>query len=310
MKTNKDYPATHSMATAWYCVDEEGNVGVIDIDDNGPVPVGEYRENSVEDVFWNDFSSQEDEDIKQLHLHPEQIATMLERNEDKGVWDKDGYNHSWSEAIIRIDMSKFDIFKKALLLAKRPYYNSPVCISKNMGLFYVDFFRNQEAVELLEKNDVVLEKYRSVHYFSPDDVDDEDDVESIKSEDQRFPFFIYVQGYSPNYEPAVQLTNPSFPMRIEQLPEEVRNTIKTIPVKFKTTKRIQLAELLPVSSIWSTRYVYDNKIWWELASSDNSLIYYNVSTNRIIRKQEMDELIANGKAEEWNYHKHYNLAEE
>ena len=34
MKTNKEYPATHSMSTAWYCVDEDGNVGIFDIDDN------------------------------------------------------------------------------------------------------------------------------------------------------------------------------------------------------------------------------------------------------------------------------------
>lgn len=27
MKTDKEYPATHSMATAWYCVDEDGIYG-------------------------------------------------------------------------------------------------------------------------------------------------------------------------------------------------------------------------------------------------------------------------------------------
>jgi len=48
-----------------------------------------------------------------------------------------------------------------------------------------------------------------------------------------------------------------------------------------------LAELLPVGSIWSIRYVYDNKIWWELASSDGGTIYYNEPTNVIIQKQEM-----------------------
>ena len=26
MITDKEYPATHSMSTAWYCVDEDGNV--------------------------------------------------------------------------------------------------------------------------------------------------------------------------------------------------------------------------------------------------------------------------------------------
>lgn len=45
MKTDKEYPATHSMSTAWYCADEEGNVAIIDIEDDGPVPVGEYRQN-------------------------------------------------------------------------------------------------------------------------------------------------------------------------------------------------------------------------------------------------------------------------
>ena len=38
MKIDKEYPATHSMSTAWYCVDEEGNVGIVDIHDNGPIP--------------------------------------------------------------------------------------------------------------------------------------------------------------------------------------------------------------------------------------------------------------------------------
>ena len=28
MKINKEYPATHSMSTAWYCVGEEGNVAL------------------------------------------------------------------------------------------------------------------------------------------------------------------------------------------------------------------------------------------------------------------------------------------
>ena len=45
MKQFKEYPATHSMSTAWYCVDEDGNVGIFDIDDNGPVPVGGYEQN-------------------------------------------------------------------------------------------------------------------------------------------------------------------------------------------------------------------------------------------------------------------------
>ena len=75
MKKEKEYPATHSMSTAWYCVDEDGNVGIFDIDDNGPVPVGGYRQNCVEDVFWEDFSH-DGKPYKILHLKPEQILQI------------------------------------------------------------------------------------------------------------------------------------------------------------------------------------------------------------------------------------------
>ena len=36
MKTTKEYPATHSMSTAWYIVDDEGNVGILDYNENQP----------------------------------------------------------------------------------------------------------------------------------------------------------------------------------------------------------------------------------------------------------------------------------
>ena len=39
MKTMKEFPATHSMSTEWFVVDEEGNIALFDFDENGPVPV-------------------------------------------------------------------------------------------------------------------------------------------------------------------------------------------------------------------------------------------------------------------------------
>lgn len=38
MKFDKEYPAIHSMETAWYAADEDGNVALIMYNDNGPVP--------------------------------------------------------------------------------------------------------------------------------------------------------------------------------------------------------------------------------------------------------------------------------
>ena len=38
MLIDKEYPATHSNDTAWFCVDLDGNIAVFDIEENGPTP--------------------------------------------------------------------------------------------------------------------------------------------------------------------------------------------------------------------------------------------------------------------------------
>lgn len=134
MITDKEYPATHSMATSWYCVDEDGNVGIFDIDDNGPVPVGEYRQNCVDEVFYEDFTFDEAQ-FKRLHLSPDQISQMLEPMDIKDVWeesviDNGQINVSWMDVIVQIDMDKFDIFKKAHELDASPYH--PLVCLKNL----------------------------------------------------------------------------------------------------------------------------------------------------------------------------------
>ena len=52
MITDKEYPATHSMATSWYCVDEDGNVGIFDIDDNVL-----YLLENIDRIAWTRFST-------------------------------------------------------------------------------------------------------------------------------------------------------------------------------------------------------------------------------------------------------------
>jgi hypothetical protein len=309
MKTNKEYPATHSMSTAWYCVDEDGNVGIFDIEDNGPVPVGEYVQNDVEEVFWDDFSIDNGEYIKDLMLKPEQIPPLIERLGNYGTWESgncDWSNADWMYTILKIDMSKLDILKQAL--SKDRYHDQrPVCISKEQGLFYVDFFYNKEGVELLLENNVILAKYKVPHYSTQWSKDREEEGARQRN---AFPLFIYHQDYVLNDLPAMRLTNPPSPLKIEQLPKEIQAKIHKLPLKFKETERIQLAELMPVEHIWSMDYVYDGKIWWELASSDDSLIYYNEESNTIITKERMDILIANGEAEEFNWDKHRHMKEE
>lgn len=312
MKIDKEYPATHSMSTAWYCVDEDGNVGIFDIDDNGPVPVGGYNDVSVEDLFWDEFASESGNIIKDLNLNLNQIELMLEPADSVGSWHNEGgdwVNSDWMGTIIKIDMSKLDIFKQAAEMDKDTFQR-PICLSKEQGLFYVDFFWNKAGVDLMEKNNVIISRYKAPRYNSPYDIRNPEENEKTLREAKKYPLFLYLQDYWPYDLPAIRLNNPANPMKVDQLPKEIQEKIHKLPLKFKDAERIQLAELLPVYGIWSPEYVYDNKIWWELASSDNSLIYYNVKSNTFIKKEKMDTLLANGEAEEYDWDKHKDIKEQ
>jgi hypothetical protein len=316
MKLYKEYPATHSMSTAWYVADEEGNVAIIDIEDNGPVPVGEYKETCVNDIFWQDFSSEGVDTIRNISLLPEQILPMLEPNDEMGIWeiDKHGWhNYEWSDSLFRIDMTKYDVFKKALSLKDHNYSYRPVCLSKEMGLFFADFFDNKLGVDLLVKNKVVLKKYHMPYYETPDEYIEywegeiDEEYKSLRKNNQKFPVFIFWQGYSPSFRPAVRITAPKRPLTVSQLPTDLQSRIKRLPVKFEDLEFLQMAEYVPVSDIGAIEYVYDGKIWYELAKNDHEKIYYHVGSRTIMDEKAMHDLIEKGLSEEYDYQKHHEM---
>ena len=200
MKTDKEYPATHSMSTAWYCVDMDGNVGIFDIENNGPVPKDDYVQNCVEEVFWEDFSHDEGE-FRRLYLKTEQIPQMLEPADTEEAWEPAAYgdgltNVSWMNVIIQIDMTKFDLLKKVIGMEKSPYHPL-VCLSEEQGLFYVDFFENKSGIELLEKNNVIKAKFKAPEYNTPNNIDDEKERIITLHESNKYPLFLYLQDYWP-----------------------------------------------------------------------------------------------------------------
>ena len=69
MKTNKEYPATHSMSTAWYYADEEGNVAIIDFNANGPIPLSVGKDEGLESIIVEKFAeSKHKNQIPKLNL--------------------------------------------------------------------------------------------------------------------------------------------------------------------------------------------------------------------------------------------------
>ena len=128
MKADKEYPATHSMSTAWYVADIDGNVAIIDYDDNGPVPWG-TEDTCIENlIFGDDDNSTE----LQIALTDEQIDELMEkphRPEDEDMW--------YYGCIIQIDRNQERVF---LELAKRKDFEIEYCLSKERGLYQIDAF--------------------------------------------------------------------------------------------------------------------------------------------------------------------------
>ena len=310
MNINKEYPATHSMSTAWYCVDEDGNVGIFDIDDNGPVPEDGYKQNDVNEVFLEDFSVDSELGVKVLNLIPEQVLPMLEPSDARGEWVSsygEGLgNVAWMNALVKIDMSKLDVFIKAISKDKHPLFK-PICLSKELGLFYADFFSNKEGVDLLEENHVIIEKYKPLYYDTPYDENNEEEQKRSGEMNRRYPFYIFLQDYWPFARAARKLNQPQTPMKIDQLPKDIQSKIIRMPLKFRDTETIQLAEYMPVMVSSCPEYVYDGKLWSLLKLSDGNCGYYCEKIHKIIPESEFKVYLDEGKAEEYDWHKHGDL---
>ena len=306
MLIDKEYPATHSMDTAWYCVDEEGNVGLFAIEENGPIPEEWEMGLEVNDVFWHDFSIVNKDGVRDLNLTSAQIESMLMPMEETDIWfeEKDEslikgpdtgsswvkenyyyiHNASWDEVIIKIDMTKLSILLEAASMDEDAC--DLISLSRKEGLFFVQFAYNKKGVEVLEKNKVVLAKYKAPQY--KDLKWCKDSVKQIE-ENNHFPVFVYQEEFYPNDGPAKRMSYPTIPMKRSQLPRALREKITQLPIRFKEIEYIQLAEHVPVYV--NSAYIYvGREPWLEIRSSKNEIVYYGEESDRILTKEELDEL--------------------
>jgi hypothetical protein len=124
MKTFKEYPATHSMATSWYVADEDGNVGIIDFEDNGPVP-WETEQTIIEDLV---FGHEEGDKFIRVNLTDDQIFDLLQ---DPHSPEEEEF---WYDCFVQIDKTQEEEF---LHLAHSKDIDCHV-ISEKLGLYKID----------------------------------------------------------------------------------------------------------------------------------------------------------------------------
>ena len=245
MKLDKEYPATHSMSTAWYMVDDEGNVGIMDYNDNGPVPWGVEETNSMELVL-SAVGHDSDNTEVMFKLTDEQVLEILassQKPEDETYW---------YDIFVKIDLQKRKRFEE--LCRRHDIGNEyTYCLSDTLGIYRIDpmdcfdddgvRIKGSTLDKMLDEK-IILEVYRVNEY----DMDDQYDIENnnvchTKSFDNA-PFYIYHQPYWTDFCQE-RMNIPQNPVNISQCNEGVRHRIHQVKGSFREMKHIQIAQFVP-----------------------------------------------------------------
>lgn len=298
MKTGKEYPATHSMSTAWYIVDDDGNIGIMDYDENGPVPLG-TEETCTEELVYGHWEDWRRGKITRFDLTDEQVMALL-ANPHSPSEEK-----SWCQCVVRIDKDRKERFLQ-LCDCRGIARNYVFCLSESLGLYGLDAYscthdRNYRHVPIfgplktMLDEGIILEVYDETDYYIEDDLTDDGVV--IEKEFSDSPYYIFKQPYV-NSRLPVKVHVPDHPVRIEQVPREFRDRILRIPGSFKEMDSFQIAEYYPCSANGNDlpSYVVDGKTYLMLPMSDGHMVYIDTETRHIITAEEMDDLIKKGLA--------------
>lgn len=228
MKTDKEYPATHSMSTAWYMVDDEGNIGIMEYNENGPIPWDVPSEECVDGLVLG-LEGRFGELLLPFELTDNQIYDLL-----KGPLSSLDIEKLW-RPVIKIDVSKRERFFE-LVNNSEGNVSIDLCISEKLG-FYCIYISNSNNynnnwLKTMTKEGILLEVYEMQEY----DLED-------KTYDNS-PYYLYSQPY---YDGDLQkrVFVPKNPVKITQIPEEFRNKIHHIKGSFDDIETMQIAQHYP-----------------------------------------------------------------
>lgn len=260
-KTKKEYPATHSMSTAWFAIDSEGNVAIMECDDNGPAPMDCPRERFADGMI---LSSLVESDCK-IRYTDEQLSLMVQSGitpeEYLADHPNEDFTYIWAD-ITEIDPKKLPLLKEA---ATANPENQLICISDELNLWHLEFstpyyyidessdrryrhtkqkyeanIKAQALYKKLFEERVILRIVMFDWWLDPWD-EEESKNGSMRKEDS--PFTLYYQVYD-SREPLqrIHLVPDELSVKESQLPKSLREEAIRFPLRFKDNMYIQLAK--------------------------------------------------------------------
>lgn len=264
------------MSTAWYVVDDEGNIGIVDYDDDGPVPWG-TRETVVEEiVFGPDEIGRDGKPIK-FNLTDQQV---LDLHKGGHTPTADDY---WWDATVRIDPKKEERFLEICSSKSKHEIENVSCISKDLHLYIIDAHKCTETDKTTKKDiatgaqktlldeNIILEILEKPYYW--EDIAPDGDLKS--------PYYIFSQRYSPDGL-AIKITTPAHPVKIDQVPACFKERIHQIPGLFNEMASFQIAQHHPCEfySSFPTTHIIDGTKYTLTELENGEMGYVKSSINK------------------------------
>lgn len=296
MKTTKEYPATHSMSTSWYVVDKDGNLGIFDYNENGPVPWQTEEGCIIDELVFGHLEEKYYKEKFIFNLTTEQILELVE----PPISPQEVKDWYIDYTIVRIDKEKENDFLK---LCKSKDINEYYCINKENGFYYFDAsssieeqdisesycengihyydasdyieerpIRKNSALQKMIDQKIILEVFELKEFCIDEEYDEKSGKDIPHPQFGNIPYFIFRQQYSTEFL-ADRLNIPEHPVKISQVPEKFRHRLHKIPKSFYDTKSLQIAQWIPSTISYENRVYYDGCLYNLLPISESENAY-------------------------------------
>lgn len=282
MIIDKEYPATHSMDTSWFAIDLDGNVAILNFDDNGPVPTLASSDNSACSVVTEVLAEKSNElPYPCLEFSIEEINEIINNSRPF----KDNYGEiNFFDTLVKVKKDKLDDFCEVAKALDVDTYET-ICLNKEECFFYVNWYSDDaEKNQLVRKliNDKTITVLCKLNFWCGDN-DDEEEIE-LKG----FPFYVYRQNYDPRI-PIRRTQSPKFIFKEDRLSIQNRHRALRLPIRFDENKSFQTAMYTPCSSYSDTVKINDKKYSYLRTANDEDVLIarnsiYNMYCGRSCRK--------------------------
>lgn len=253
MKTDKEYPATHSMSTSWFGIDKDGKVAVIDFNENGPVP-SSIGEESPESIIEDVLPAKGADDINYLKFSEQQALHLIEALDDVVLEHPVEFTH-----IVKINPNLTDRF---ISLYKRTRHKANsersdiklLCLSSKYGIYVHDFYDwSEEDINSLY-NEGILQKSIRFDFWCDEKWDEEKGKWVFDMDFKNLPFYHYQQPYWPGQ--LIERTYiPEYPIGETQLDSISKRIALRFPFSFEEQELFQISEFTPCRSHGGSDYL-------------------------------------------------------